>query len=104
MVPVPVIAVICIWGLLCELLIVPTWHQHHYGSSHYITIDCCLVLRSTRHATSPNNLFNTVKYVCLDVMDLTTIQAAKETIDLAEGKLDVLVNNAGTFCAYQTSL
>lgn len=38
--------------------------------------------------------FHTVKYVRLDVTDLTTIQAAKETIDLAEGKLDVLVNNA----------
>jgi len=38
---------------------------------------------------------NTVKYVRLDVTDLATIQAAKETIDQAEGKLDVLVNNAG---------
>ena len=41
--------------------------------------------------------FHTVKYVRLDVTDVATIQAAKETIDLAEGKLDVLVNNAGTF-------
>jgi len=39
--------------------------------------------------------FNTVKFVRLDVTDLATIQAAKETIDQAEGKLDVLVNNAG---------
>jgi len=39
--------------------------------------------------------FNTVKFVRLDVTDLGTIQAAKETIDQAEGKLDVLVNNAG---------
>ena len=50
--------------------------------------------------------FHTVKYVRLDVTDLATIQAAKETIDLAEGKLDVLVNNAGTFFfpTYQPSL
>jgi NAD(P)-dependent dehydrogenase (short-subunit alcohol dehydrogenase family) len=43
---------------------------------------------------------NTVKFVRLDVTDIDTIQAAKETIDQAEGKLDVLVNNAGTlfFC------
>jgi len=38
---------------------------------------------------------NTVKYVRIDVTDLATIQAAKETIDQEEGKLDVLVNNAG---------
>lgn len=31
----------------------------------------------------------------LDVTSLPTIQAAKETIEKAEGKLDVLVNNAG---------
>jgi len=39
----------------------------------------------------------TVKFVHLDVTVLATIEAAKETIDQAEGKLDVLVNNAGTF-------
>jgi len=38
--------------------------------------------------------FHTVKYVRLDVTDVATIEAAKEIIDLAEGKLDVLVNNA----------
>ena len=31
-----------------------------------------------------------------DVTDIASIQAAKETIEKAEGKLDVLVNNAGT--------
>ena len=41
--------------------------------------------------------FDTVRYVRLDVTDITTIQAAKEKIEQAEGKLDVLVNNAGTF-------
>jgi len=39
--------------------------------------------------------FKTVKFVRIDVTDLETIQAAKETIDQAEGRLDVLVNNAG---------
>jgi len=37
----------------------------------------------------------TVKFVRLDVTDALTIQAAKDTIEKAEGKLDVLVNNAG---------
>jgi len=37
-----------------------------------------------------------VKFVFLDVTDAASIQAAKETIEKAEGKLDVLVNNAGT--------
>ncbi|KAF8817076.1 NAD(P)-binding protein, partial [Phlegmacium glaucopus] len=37
----------------------------------------------------------TVKYVNIDVTELATIEAAKETIGQAEGKLDVLVNNAG---------
>lgn len=36
-----------------------------------------------------------VKFVLIDVTKLPTIQAAKETIEKAEGKLDVLVNNAG---------
>ena len=45
-----------------------------------------------------------MKFVRIDVTDLATIQAAKETIDQAEGKLDVLVNNAGTFFfSYQPS-
>lgn len=39
--------------------------------------------------------FKSVKFVLLDVTSLPTIQAAKETIEKAEGKLDVLVNNAG---------
>jgi NADP-dependent 3-hydroxy acid dehydrogenase YdfG len=38
----------------------------------------------------------TVKFVRIDVTDIASIQAAKETIEKAEGKLDVLVNNAGT--------
>ncbi|KAF8967030.1 oxidoreductase [Flammula alnicola] len=37
----------------------------------------------------------TVKLVLLDVTKLPTIQAAKETIEKAEGRLDSLVNNAG---------
>ncbi|KAG5724304.1 Salutaridine reductase [Termitomyces sp. T112] len=37
-----------------------------------------------------------VKLVQLDVTDIKSIVAAKDTIDKAEGKLDVLVNNAGT--------
>ena len=44
-------------------------------------------------------------FICpLDVMDITSIQAAKETIDLAEGKLDVLVNNAVRLFASRSSL
>jgi len=37
----------------------------------------------------------TVKFVQIDVTSLPTIQAAVEAIAAAEGKLDVLVNNAG---------
>ena len=44
----------------------------------------------------------TVKFVRLDVTDAVTIQAAKETIENAEGKLDVLVNNAGMSSIYQS--
>ncbi|KIK62805.1 hypothetical protein GYMLUDRAFT_197906 [Collybiopsis luxurians FD-317 M1] len=36
-----------------------------------------------------------VKFVQLDITDLKSVQAAKDTIEKAEGKLDVLVNNAG---------
>jgi NADP-dependent 3-hydroxy acid dehydrogenase YdfG len=36
-----------------------------------------------------------VKLVQLDVTDIKSIGKAKDTIESAEGKLDVLVNNAG---------
>ena len=36
----------------------------------------------------------------LDVTDPATIQAAKETIEKAEEKLDVLVNNAGNVAKF----
>lgn len=52
-----------------------------------------MVIRAKLHADG----LKTVKYVHIDVTALATIQAAKETIDQADGKLDVLVNNAGTF-------
>lgn len=51
-----------------------------------------MVIRAKLHADG----LKTVKYVHIDVTALATIQAAKETIDQADGKLDVLVNNAGT--------
>ncbi|PPQ67720.1 hypothetical protein CVT25_009326 [Psilocybe cyanescens] len=37
----------------------------------------------------------TVKFIQLDVTQIATVEAAKETIEKAEGKLDVLINNAG---------
>ena len=52
-----------------------------------------MVNRAKLHADG----LNTVKFVRIDVTDLATIQAAKKLIDQAEGKLDVLVNNAGSF-------
>ena len=52
-----------------------------------------VVIRAKLHADG----LNAVKYVHIDVTDLASIQAAKEAIEKAEGKLDVLVNNAGSF-------
>ncbi|KAK7052893.1 hypothetical protein VNI00_004213 [Paramarasmius palmivorus] len=37
-----------------------------------------------------------VKFVQLDIHDIKSIEAARDTIDKEEGRLDVLVNNAGT--------
>ncbi|KAG6909276.1 hypothetical protein DXG01_001220 [Tephrocybe rancida] len=37
-----------------------------------------------------------VKLVQLDITDIKSVVAAKDTIERAEGRLDVLVNNAGT--------
>jgi len=48
-----------------------------------------------------------VKYVQLDITDVNSVQAAKKVIESAEGKLDVLVNNAGkraTCCNVRTIL
>jgi NAD(P)-dependent dehydrogenase (short-subunit alcohol dehydrogenase family) len=52
-----------------------------------------VTIRAKLHADG----LNTVKFVRIDVTDLASIQAAKETIDQEDKKLDVLVNNAGTF-------
>ncbi len=37
-----------------------------------------------------------VKFVQLDITNEASVKAAKETIEKAEGRLDTLVNNAGT--------
>ena len=50
------------------------------------------LIRAKLHAEG----LNAVKFVRIDVTDLATIKAAKEAIDQEDGKLDVLVNNAGT--------
>jgi NAD(P)-dependent dehydrogenase (short-subunit alcohol dehydrogenase family) len=50
------------------------------------------IFRDQLHADG----LTSVKLVYLDVTDAATIHAAKETIEKAEEKLDVLVNNAGT--------
>ena len=44
--------------------------------------------------------FTNVKFVRLDVTDAASIHAAKETIEKAEERLDVLVNNAGMSSVY----
>lgn len=68
------------------------------------TNEICLLNIGGYRAKLHGDGLNTVKYVRIDVTDLATIQAAKETIDKAEGKLDVLVNNAGMFfLSYQPS-
>ena len=54
------------------------------------------MIRAKLHAEG----LNAVKFVRIDVTDLETIKAAKEAIDQEDGKLDVLVNNAGTFLFY----
>lgn len=46
--------------------------------------------RETLHSEGLTN----VKFVLLDVTKLTTIDAARATVEAAEGRLDVLVNNA----------
>lgn len=51
-----------------------------------------VTIRAKLHADG----LNAVKFVRIDVTDLETIKAAKEAIDQEDGKLDVLVNNAGS--------
>ena len=59
-----------------------------------------VTLRAKLHADG----LNSVKFVRIDVTDLATIQAAKEAIDKEDGKLDVLVNNAGTVFSLLSSV
>ncbi|PPQ81552.1 hypothetical protein CVT25_013395 [Psilocybe cyanescens] len=49
--------------------------------------------KEAQETLNKNGLAN-VKFVLIDVRDSATIKRAKETIEKAEGKLDVLVNNA----------
>lgn len=44
-----------------------------------------------------------VKLVQLDVTDLQSVQKAKDTIEKAEGKLDVLVHNAGRYTKHHAN-
>ena len=53
-----------------------------------------LISNTGRNALNAEGLKNVVA-VQLDVTDPATIAAAKETIEQSEGRLDVLVNNAG---------
>ncbi|PPQ99277.1 hypothetical protein CVT24_009277 [Panaeolus cyanescens] len=50
---------------------------------------------ATAQTTLVNEGLTNVKFVLIDLNDIATIEAAKETIEKEEGKLDVLVNNAG---------
>ena len=61
-------------------------------------ISCILInlFRAQLHADG----LTSVKFVHIDVTDAATIRAAKETIESAEDKLDVLVNNAGMSQVY----
>jgi short-subunit dehydrogenase len=43
-----------------------------------------------------------VKFVLIDITDIKSITAAKEQIEKSEGRLDVLVNNAGTTLSTST--
>ncbi|KAF8967039.1 hypothetical protein BDZ97DRAFT_1804884 [Flammula alnicola] len=58
----------------------------HLNSFKKITFDS-----DTLHSEG----LKTAKFVLIDVTKLPTIEAAKETIEKVEGRLDVLVNNAG---------
>jgi NADP-dependent 3-hydroxy acid dehydrogenase YdfG len=51
-------------------------------------------LSVTRSKLASEGISN-VKHVQLDISNTDSIKAAVETIEKAEGKLDVLVNNAG---------
>ena len=57
---------------------------------------CLLNIGGTIRAKLHADGLNAVKFVRIDVTDLASIKAAKEAIDQEDGKLDVLVNNAGS--------
>ena len=62
----------------------------------YISRILIYIFRAQLHADG----LTSVKFVHIDVTDAATIRAAKETIESAEDKLDVLVNNAGMSQVY----
>ena len=59
----------------------------------------CILINLFRAQLNADGL-TSVKFVHIDVTDAATIRAAKETIESAEDKLDVLVNNAGMSQVY----
>ncbi|PPQ85171.1 hypothetical protein CVT25_004178 [Psilocybe cyanescens] len=63
------------------------------GHSVYLGARNEIAGKEAQKLLNSNGLTN-VKFVLLDVNDLATIESARETIEKAEGKLDVLVNNA----------
>jgi NADP-dependent 3-hydroxy acid dehydrogenase YdfG len=59
-------------------------------------------MSSPRETLKKDNL--NVEYIHLDVTDQGSITAAREQIEQSEGRLDVLVNNAGMYSAGSQTL
>jgi NAD(P)-dependent dehydrogenase (short-subunit alcohol dehydrogenase family) len=70
--------------------------EAEYVALLLLPLACWLTpISSSREALKKDNL--NVEYIHLDVTDQGSITAAREHIEQSEGRLDVLVNNAGMY-------
>lgn len=62
---------------------------------YYYVLRIALVVHPNRDSEKLKKENLDVTFIQLDVTDIETIRAAKDSIEKIDGKLDVLVNNAG---------
>ncbi len=62
---------------------------------YYYVLRIALVVHPNRDSEKLKKENLDVTFIQLDVTDIETIRVAKDSIEKTDGKLDVLVNNAG---------
>lgn len=72
--------------------------KHKYCRCERFALSGCIVYATARRAESMTDLSANIKKLTLDVTNEQAIIDAVQTILSAEGRIDIVVNNAGMIC------